>query len=65
MPSDVPAMPKTSMATMSTINNAELQSALHKVVNLECQLEAERAQSRRLEPQHLESVAKLATAEER
>ena len=53
------------MATMSTINNAELQSALHKVVNLECQLEAERAQSRRLEPQHLESVAKLATAEER
>lgn len=56
----IPKTMKTSVADME-----ELQSALRKIVNLECQLEAERAQSRRLEPQHLESIAKLAKAEER
>ena len=57
--------PRTSAAPTSASDMAELQSALRKVVNLECQLQAERAQSRRLEPQHLESIAKLAKAEER
>lgn len=65
--SSMPAMPKDISQTMTTgeADVAELQSALRKIVNLECQLEAERAQSRRLEPQHLDSIAKLAKAEER